>query len=265
MTPAVAASDTVPRYVILSPTDERIELFPGYTVVTEPGEHLFIRFGELYGTPGSRFSHPAVIRRAARVLDFKAHYRSGAKRWYSKPGVEFLLAFRKQDVGLKREEGYSYPKVSIGGVEFCLNVSGGTFYGGWADFIGTFVSASVGLGVRKLKRLAQCAVLPEDLPRDLYVSEAGLNSHERTRFIELCARADGVKSIDKGCRVALAKGWRMKGVDPGSLIVLQREGKARMFLVADKNGERVRLPYNGVDWVRTLELNGLPTVDPDDI
>lgn len=259
----MATTGAASEYVTLEPKDEMVELFPDYSLRVEPGEFLFIEFGEIYGTPGLKFSHPAVLHRSARVFEFKTTYPNGRKRWYGKPGVAFLLAFRKRDVKFRCEKGYSFPSIRIGDVDFRLNVSGGALGNGWTDIIRRVVEAPVGMGLRRLRRLAQYAVLPAEVPAEL-IERRELAADERDAFVALCARVDGVKSIRGGHKIAVVGGAVAQGgCDLNSLVVNMRCGSARRFLAFDKNGCIAWVPYDLVDWPETLRMNGIRLVDPD--
>jgi hypothetical protein len=237
----------------------RVGVLPGCHIECEPGEHLVIGFGEKYGAPGARFRHESILARRAHVFEFKHYAASGRKWWTASSSVTLYFAFRKQDVLFHRMKGMSYPRVRVNGLDFNLNVSGGSCGEGWCDWVHNLAAGPVGMGARRLRTLAEAAASPAELPEENRPTLRGLDEHEERRFRSLCARVDGIAALQAGHTLVVAPGYEAAG---NAYPVTGRIARRKSFVVARTGGGSIRVPYDAVDWLRTLEQNGMIVMDP---
>jgi hypothetical protein len=223
-----------------------------YCIEIPEGDYLLVSLGAERGNSAAKFDHPNILRTQKEILAFRAYWPSGHKRWYEKPGVNYLMAIPKDKIYMVHEKGYSYPRVEINGVKLCLNVSGGTSGSGWTDWISQGSSLGVFRSKRKMEKIAEVSIVPDDL--DLgparVMSESELKSYK-----EMCAYHDTKSKLKIGDKIVLGYGYNIEG-SKGPFAIVNKPKRKRHF-ICSFYPTNFKAYYKHINWEQTAEVNGI--------
>lgn len=201
-------------------------------------------------------THEKVIASTARVHEYKHERQNGSKFWTSKAGIDILLAIPADKVLVHHFEGMSYPKVTINGKTFTLNVSGGTGNPGirWVDWIGDISNTSINISLSMLKALLAVAIPASEVSApDSFKPYAHFDAEQ---WQELVAKA--MVTITPGMTVFTAKGVQYNG-EP--FVVSARKGNQVFVLSA--NGSGLRMTTSKIDYTLTANANNITIPTPE--
>jgi len=229
-------------------TNEKGEV--DYRVEMPEGDYLFVSASAEYSTTAVKFDHSNILKTKKEILSFRAYWPNGSKRWYEKPGTSFIMAIPKENIYMVEERGYSYVPVEIGGVRYTLNVSGGT-HKGWTDYISQGSSIGVFKSKRKLEKLAESTVVPEDV--DLGPVRI-MSEGEIASYNSLCAYHDTKGKLKEGDKIVLSSGYQVNG-SKGPFLIIRRPSRKRHFICSGY--DNFKAYYKHIDWTKTAEVNGV--------
>ena len=237
-----------------------------YFVEFAPDPYLCICFGSTVGHPASRWEHPKIAARCARILEFKRYLPGGGKYWTAKAGVNVFLVFRKQDLLLKPDATYSFPELVIAGERIQLSTSGGGsgVREGWTDWIPRCVSACANHPVRTLNRIAEAALSIDEAKATGITMDARTLPEDRfERYRELSGMADVRAQLTEGKPFMLASGYSY-GYDrsKGPFVIRGRRKKHWTFWVDEDRRGVSEVQAKMINWVETARLNGIELPDP---
>lgn len=231
----------------------------GYAVELSKADYFTIVVGVLHNSKLADFQHPNIVAKVDRVFEFKHERRNGSKFWTSKAGREFYFVVPRHRIGLVFKKGYSWVPVMIGGEEFHLNVSGGTFGNGWRDFVrsGPF-TVSVERSKKRLLAVANAAVDPQLAEPKALIVDVRKDEHPESFRYKMAEQA-GFRNLQPGHSLYLASGYSLSnGNGPYSILSVFPEKRKLSF--ADVTTYRASPKH--VDWLKTYEANSLPVQQP---
>jgi len=239
----------------LSEIETEHHLKEDYTILLPRGDNLLLYAPVEYGGSAARFNHPNIIAIQRRILEYK-HYRSnGSKFWTSKAGIYFYFLIPKSKIELTEVEGsYSYIHINIGGEDFTLSISGWTNGKMWTDIVGQGSSLCVIKSKRKLRILADNAIIE---PIDLNIRE--MDENEGQRYTALCAYHDAKKKLDIGDRILL-DGCSYNGCKGPFTISDRRKNKQHFLCSTGETYHTLKVLYQHINWTETAKLNGVDLI-----
>jgi hypothetical protein len=223
-----------------------------YTIEIPEGDFLLVSMGAERGNSAAKFDHHNILRTQKQILSFRAYWPNGHKRWYEKPGVDFLMAFPKDKIYMVHERGYSYPRIEINGVKLCLNVSGGTSKDGWKDYVYQGSSIGVFRSKRKMEKIAEASFVPEDL--DLGPVRV-MDEREYKSYMEMCAYHDTKGKLKIGDKIVLGYGYNIEG-SKGPFEIVNKPKRKRHF-ICSFYPTNFRAYYKHINWEETAKVNGI--------
>lgn len=236
-----------------------------YTITFPKEDYLIVVAGTEVGTAGVNFEHKNVLAKRNRVHEFKHYRAAGSKFWTSKAGVDFYFAIPKGKIELIAERCYSYVKILIGGQKYTLSVSGGTGKEGWVDWVNQFCSICAGHNLKSLKVLAENALSVEECrAKGILFDLPKMRDDEIQRFKRLVTEKEIWGNLKAGQKVSLITGCSFFGEEIVEVIERPSSSK-RMYLCCDiANGQKVRVRFTQIDWLKTAELNKIEVEIPEE-
>jgi hypothetical protein len=229
-----------------------------YRAEIPEGDYLLVTASTIYGSTASKFDHKNILRSQKRILNFRTYYKSGAKRWYYKAGIDFLFAIPKDKILMVEEKGYSYVKIEIGGTPYCLNVSGGTGKDCWTDWITQGASIGVFKTLKELKSLAENSIIPEGL--DLGPVKP-MSEDEQKTYEGICAYHDAKSKLKEGDMVFLGSSFSINERKGPFLIVKKPKNKKHFICLTQEENHHFahefRAYYKHIDWLKTAKENAI--------
>lgn len=199
-----------------------------------------------------------MLFRRKDVFDYK-HYRRGGSKFYTyAPGLIFGYAIPLDQIVLVPEyQGYSYVKVLINGVEFCLNVSGSTAgstteHKKWVDYIGNVAGLSGTRTLTKKHLEVLASVSCDNVICDMSRIRT-LDNNDLNHFYSLVAKMCFSSKLNRGNKLFLNGSYSFQGTKE---LVFESKRK-QQFICTGPNNTPVRVSARKIDWVKTCELNGL--------
>lgn len=218
-----------------------------YTIDIEGTDEPFITlfFGGTENHASFKFQSEKVQKDWLAIFPFRTYFKSGRKKWYEKLGRTFAMVFRREDVEVLPEKGYSYVKCRINGVTVTLNVSGGTSGGGkyWTDYVGKTPRTSVNIKVGDLKKIAEKALRKEQIDPTYSVwgelnqkkSERKALGYQQRKNLEVVKVVYYIHGLNSTKRY--------------TVLGLIRKG----YEVVDQYENHFYLPFDRVDWEKVYE------------
>lgn len=230
-----------------------------YNIVFSDEDYIIVTAGATYPEAATRFEHPNVVAKQSRIHETRAYWPDGRKKWFAHAGVDYYFVIDKSDITLIPEKGYSYVKVEINGRPYTFSVSGGTF-NGWTDRVRRTAHVGIGCKVKTLKHLAESALSIEEVQRrGITLDLTDMQDHQKRQFVEKVASYDVRKTLKAGSKIVLDSGVSFGGETQDYYIMHSKRG--RKFIVELALGKG-RIGYEDIDYTKTAELNGVPTVNP---
>ena len=248
-------------YLTIPPGKARLQVLPGYSIQFDPEPYIVLVLGALLNAPCAKFAHPNLMGKRYVVHDFKHYAKNSGRKWWTRhAGVDFYLMVPKAAIQVVSENGYSYPKVVVGGKEFQLNVSGGTGGDGWLDWIGTRAATSVNLPVATLKAVASCAMnVEQGRATGLRLVFKPLEDGDRNYLAAAHAAPVARRQLRPGQTIQLTQPYECFD---GNTVALRQSPSGQSLICTASRGT-YRLKADQVDWVATCRLNDIaaPTMD----
>jgi len=205
-----------------------------YHIEVAPGPYRAFHFCASWGKPLARFRHPNMLWKLPYLLEYK-HTTNNRKWWTNEPGLDIALAIPTEEIEIKAEEGYSYLKLRVNGVEFCASVSGGT-YNGWTDFFSISCHTLVNYPVRLVKKIAEKALKTD--PGEVKIREIDERYYSKVAAHEV--------------RRVLKPGDTVYGKSGTAYKVLKVNGRRRRIY-----SDYVFLRYDQINWNLTAKNMGI--------
>lgn len=261
--------------ITLADVPARYEVTPGNFIEQSADPYMVLVAGSLYEKPAAKFDHPNMAAKFNKVFEFKHCHPTRGKFWTAKAGVEMLFVVPKSKIQLNVEKAiagtYSYVPIIVNGLEFTLNVSGGTNFhlgvSGWTDWIRTTAHTHCSWTIGNLKKLAAVAWTiqeckdngvkvksrrDDDTPDDI--------AREAKRFMELSCKSLYQGKLKTGDKLVVDASYEL-AYEP--LTIDSKNAKRNSFIVTGCGISRyTRVKYKDVDWHKTALANGWDVPSP---
>ena len=215
--------ETTLKYVRMSEAAPRITL-PAtprangpYHIEVPTTQHLILVFGHRWTDHAAKFTHPKMLGKFLRLLEFKHYRRGGGKFWTANVGTDLYFAVPSSLVEIALDTGYSYVKARINGVCLTLNVSGGTC-NGWTDRVGAVAHVRVGHGIRDLKKIAEVSTPGTELEANGWTFTR--ENQDECDVLSLRNQVTRLSTDPRVQRIAGLSGDRFKITPPASVPVV---------------------------------------------
>jgi hypothetical protein len=231
----------------------QIAVADDYVITFAPEPYLILGVGLTI----CEFNHPSMVAKQTTVFEFKHERASGHKFWTAKPGVLHYFVVPKNHIEVAIEKGYSYVTTYIGGQKVVLNVSGGSGPP-WKDWVSRSPHTCINYPVKTLKAIANNSLTPTQCNEQNIAFDILENRYPK-QYVELAVAPIVRKWLQKNKgRLYLKSGWNHDELGPFEIEEHCMRRRAYFVLLHDGYITRTIVPYKGIDWTRTAEINNIP-------
>lgn len=235
-----------------------------YRIQVPNTDFLVLAVPHVVDSPASEFSHPNVLARVFKTLDYVRYTPKGGKYFVQKPSVIYYFAIPADKVEIAEKEGCSYVETRINGAAVVLNCSGGTEAGGgWRDFFRENVEVVGGkaLPLRAMKKIAEVAVPLESLLAHGWTKSTREPALcDRLNFHGKIAELRVGKVLSEGMTIVLSDSIYYIG---GSRGVVTNITEGKSSITAQINGRCYVVKRSQINWTETTAANGMAIGDFD--